>query len=179
MISKSLQNQLDQHIPEREQQAFVELAVKGALNKHASLNTKQTSSKGDMIEIYADGGSRGNPGIAGGGFVVFKDGKNVLEGSEYFGEKTNNQSEYLSLRTALRETYERFPDNGIHCFMDSKLVVEQMKGNYKVKNANIRLLFEEVSRIASQFKIFKIDHIPREQNGLADALANRAMDRRS
>lgn len=172
MISKALQSQLDGYIPKREQSAFVEVAVKGALKKHVS-------AKSNAIEVYTDGGSRGNPGIAGGGFVVFKNGENVLEGSEYFGQKTNNQSEYLALRTALRETYARFPDTNIQCFMDSQLIVEQMKGNYKVKNAALRPIFEEVSRIAAQFKNFTITHIPREQNELADALANRAMDRRS
>lgn len=169
MISKSLQNQLDEHIPKREQQAFVELAVKGAISK-------LVSAKSNTIEVYTDGGSRGNPGFAGGGFVAFKNGKNILEGSEYFGEKTNNQAEYLALRTALRETYARFPDASIQCFMDSQLIVEQMNGNYKVKNAALRPLFDEVSRIAGQFKNFSIHHISREQNELADALANRAMD---
>ena len=61
--------------------------------------------------------------------------------------------------------------------MDSKLVVEQMNGNYKVKSKNVRPLFQEVRRIADQFKHFTISHVPREENYLADNLANQAMDR--
>lgn len=170
MISKDLQKKLDQHIPKKEQQAFVELAVKGALNKHIAMNA-------ETIEVYVDGGARGNPGPAGGGFAVFRGSEKVLEGSEFYGEKTNNQAEYLALRTALREVYSRFPDVKIHCFMDSQLVVEQMNGNYKVKSENVRPLFNEVQRIAGQFKDFKIDYIERAQNKLADKLANEAMDR--
>lgn len=131
------------------------------------------------LAIYIDGGSRGNPGPAGGGFAVFQHGKPVMKGSEFFGEKTNNQAEYLALRLALREVYGKFGDGNIDvdCFMDSKLVVEQMNGNYKVKNANIKPLFQEVRRIADQFRGFSISHVPREENTVADALANQAMDR--
>jgi len=172
MFSKDLQKQLDQHIPKKEQQAFAELAIKGALNKHIAMNA-------EAIEVYVDGGSRGNPGPAGGGFAVFRGGENVLEGSEFYGEKTNNQAEYLALRTALREVYGHFPDLKIHCFMDSQLVVEQMNGNYRVKSKNVRPLFDEVQRIAGQFKAFTVEHVERAQNELADRLANEAMDRES
>ncbi|MBN2306632.1 ribonuclease HI family protein [Candidatus Peregrinibacteria bacterium] len=131
------------------------------------------------IQVYIDGGARGNPGPAGGGFAVYQNGKAVMKGSEYFGEKTNNQAEYLALRLALREVYSKFGDGDLelNCFMDSQLVVEQMNGNYKVKNANIKPLFQEVRRIADQFKSFTISHVPREENALADQLANQAMDR--
>jgi ribonuclease HI len=169
-ISKSLQKELDKHVPKREQNAFVELAIKKELHKLKAMNA-------EVIELFVDGGSRGNPGPAGGGFVVFRGVGKILEGSEYYGEKTNNQAEYLALRTALREVYSRFPDMGVRCFMDSQLIVEQMKGNYKVKNANLRPLFAEVNRIAAQFKSFAIEHVEREQNEFADALANEAMDR--
>ncbi len=168
-LDKSLQQKLDKHIPKKDQNSFVEKAVKKELDQHVAKTT-------NVIDLFVDGGSRGNPGIAGGGFAVFRGVENVLEGSEFYGTKTNNQAEYLALRTALRETYERFPDANIHCFMDSQLVVEQMKGNYKVKSANVRPLYDEVSRIAEQFTSFTIEHIEREQNGLADRLANEAMD---
>ena len=172
MLSKSLQKELDELVPKREQQAFVELAIKKKLHKLKAMNA-------EVVELFVDGGSRGNPGPSGGGFVVFRGVDKVLEGSEYYGEKTNNQAEYLALRTALREVYSRFPDLGVRCFMDSQLVVEQMKGNYKVKNANLKPLYEEVNRIAEQFKSFSIEHVEREQNELADEMANKAMDRKS
>jgi ribonuclease HI len=131
-----------------------------------------------MVEIYVDGGSRGNPGYAGGGFVIFEDGRKTAEGSEYFGKKTNNQAEYLALRSAMRKAYEKLGAHAeIQVYMDSMLAVEQMNGNWKVKSENVRPLFQEVRRIADQFKSFSISHIPREKNTLADKLANDAMDR--
>jgi len=131
-----------------------------------------------MIEIYVDGGSRGNPGYSGGGFVIFENGKIFTEGSEYYGKKTNNQSEYLALIDALRKAYEKLGTNAeIQVYMDSKLAVEQMNGNWKVKSENVRPLYQEARRIADQFKNFSISHIRREKNTLADKLANDAMDR--
>jgi len=133
----------------------------------------------DNLAVYIDGGARGNPGPAGGGFAAFQHGKIVLKGSEFYGEKTNNQAEYLALRMALREVYAKIGESDIevNCFMDSKLAVEQMNGNYKVKSPNVKPLFQEVRRIADQFKNFSISHVPREENTVADALANQAMDR--
>jgi len=163
-------------LPKEEWQAFVDDAIASALKKHP----KKKAGAGALgsIEIYADGGSRGNPGIAGGGFVVFKNGELVSKGSEFYGQKTNNQAEYLALRDALREAYRLFKNCRIKCFLDSKLIVEQMKGNYKVKSENMKPLFEEVRRIADQFEHFEIEHVPRAQNKLADQLANEAMDRK-
>lgn len=132
----------------------------------------------EQIAVYIDGGSRGNPGPAGGGFAVLEGGKPTIKGSEFFGEKTNNQAEYLALRLALREVYSKFgAQTELNVFMDSQLVVRQMNGEYKVKSENVRPLFQEVRRIADQFKSFTIRHVPREENYLADALANQAMDR--
>jgi ribonuclease HI len=157
-------------VPKREQQAFLDLAIEAALRK-------ERSEKTETIEVYVDGGSRGNPGPAGGGFAAYRGGELVLKGSEFYGEKTNNQAEYLALRTALRNVYEKFPTLAVQCFMDSQLVVEQMSGNYKVKSKNVQPLFEEVERISGQFKKFTIEHVERDQNALADKLANQAMNR--
>ncbi|MBU0705626.1 ribonuclease HI family protein [Patescibacteria group bacterium] len=136
-------------------------------------------SQNNSIEVYVDGGSRGNPGPSGGGFAILQSGKVIDKGSEYFGEKTNNQAEYMALRIALKKVYDKYGDGDteVNCFMDSQLVVEQMNGNYKVKSENVKPLFQEVRRIADQFKNFSISHVPREENYLADNLANRAMDR--
>jgi ribonuclease HI len=170
-ISDKHIKEIDKLMPKKDQQAFVNEAVETAINEFKLTQT-------DTVEVFVDGGSRGNPGPAGGGFGAYKNGKLVLKGSEYFGEKTNNQAEYLALRLALREVYEKFGDLKVKCYMDSQLVVEQMNGNYKVKSENVRPLFTEVERITSQFKDFKIEHVKREQNKLADELANKAMDRR-
>ncbi len=174
-VSEKHKKEIEKRIPKKDQQAFLDTALEDALNKEG----KKTSEKSETIEIFTDGGSRGNPGPSGGGFVIFKGGKLVDKGSAYFGEKTNNQAEYLALHLALREAHEKFNTSKIHCFLDSKLVVEQMKGNFKVKSENVKPLFEETRRLMAQFKSFSIQHIPREQNKLADQMANEAMDRRA
>ncbi len=170
MLSDYLQKKLDQQISKKEQAQFIEEAVKEKLNQHIAINL------GDKIELFTDGGARGNPGIAGGGFVIYKNGTKVLDGSEFFGHKTNNQSEYLALRLGLREAYQKFPEAKLDCYMDSELIVKQMRGEYKIKSVQLRPIYEEVRRIADQFKQFTIRHVDRSQNGVADALANRAMD---
>lgn len=167
----SLQHQKEiQKLFPREEQDFIDRTLNQALKEYRG-------SGSESVEIYADGGSRGNPGPSGGGFVIYRGGKLVAKGSEHFGRRTNNQAEYLALRMALRKAYELFTDHKISCFLDSKLAVEQMNGNFKVKSENVRPLFEDVRRIADQFKEFSIQHIPREQNAAADTLANQAMDR--
>jgi len=169
-ISVRHQKAIDKLIPKKDQQKFLDRAITNALEEFKAMNA-------ETIEIFVDGGSRGNPGPAGGGFAVYSNGKLVLKGSEYFGEITNNQAEYLALRLALREVYDKFGDVKIKCYMDSQLVVEQMNGNYKVKSANIQPIFAEIQRITDQFKGFSIEHIKREQNKMADKLANEAMNK--
>lgn len=101
------------------------------------------------------------------------------KGSQFFGEKTNNQAEYMALKLALQTVHEKFGDGdtAVDCFMDSQLVVEQMNGNWKVKNPHLKPLFQEARKMADLFKSFTISHVPREENGIADNLANQAMDR--
>ncbi|MBU0727874.1 ribonuclease HI family protein [Patescibacteria group bacterium] len=163
---------IEELIPPKEQQKFVDNAIEKGLEVHKAANAEE-------VEVFVDGGSRGNPGIAGGGFGIYRGGKLAHKGSEYFGTKTNNQAEYLALRLALRETYAKFPDLRVKCYMDSQLVVEQMNGNYKVKSPDLRPIFEELQQITQQLKGFSIEHVRREQNKLADDLANQAMDRKS
>ena len=159
-------------MPKAEQGPFVETVVKKALAERQKPNAK-------IVEFFVDGGSRGNPGPSGGGYAVYVAGKEVMRGSEFYGHKTNNQAEYLALRTALREIYSKYPEAALLCNMDSQLVVEQMNGNYKVKNEALRPLFDEVQRIVGQFPSFKIRHIERAKNKVADQMANEAMDRKN
>jgi len=170
-ITDNLTKAIEQIIPKEEQEAFINSAIERGLEDYKA-------DHAEVIEVFIDGGARGNPGPAGGGFGIYRGGKLIEKGSEYFGEKTNNQAEYLALRLTLREAYDKFKDLKIHCYMDSQLVVEQMNGNYKVKSTDLRPIFEETRRIADQFKHFKIEHVRREQNQLADQLANEAMDRK-
>lgn len=174
-LSPKHQKEIEALIPKKDQKRFVNEAIEKALKLRRG--EKKTNSN-SSIEIFTDGGSRGNPGPSGGGFAIYKQGTLIQKGSEYFGHKTNNQAEYLALRLALREAYESYGKGQIHCFLDSKLVVEQMNGNFKVKSENVRPLFEDVKRIASQFKSLKFSYIPRAQNKMADKMANEAMDRK-
>ncbi len=96
--------------------------------------------------IFGDGGSRGNPGNAGCGFVIYEDEKEVARGGENCGYQTNNYAEYMSLILALEKSLELgFSDLLIN--MDSKLAVEQVSKRWKVKNANIKPLFEAAKGI--------------------------------
>lgn len=130
------------------------------------------------LAVYIDGGSRGNPGPAGGGFAVFEGEKVVHKGSDFFGEKTNNQAEYMALVNALKLVTNKYSrEIKVNCYMDSKLAVEQMNGHWKVKSENVKPLFREARKMADQFKAFSVTHVPREENTVADYLANQAMDR--
>lgn len=131
------------------------------------------------IVARVDGGSRGNPGPAAYG-VIIEDasGKKLAELSEYLGDKTNNHAEYCGLIAAL--DYARaHGQNALRALADSELLVRQMRGQYKVKSAELRPLFERAKALTAQLDWFVIEHVPREQNRAADRLANQAMDKGS
>ena len=127
--------------------------------------------------IEADGGSRGNPGIAGAGAVVIdaETGKVLREISEAVGIATNNVAEYTALVLGLEAAFEIDSAASIMVRMDSKLVVEQMSGRWKIKHPDMMALGARVQKLIAS-KDVEFVWIPREQNGLADALANKAMD---
>ena len=138
-----------------------------------------------QFTLYADGGSRGNPGIAGAGAVVFDNlGKRVLEVSDYLGETTNNVAEYEAVLRGLHKLAALYDAEFLHqtpltIKMDSELVIKQLKGEYKVKHPNLLPRFLEVKNIlARSFPQVSFIHVPREQNKDADALANKAMDKK-
>ena len=127
--------------------------------------------------IEADGGSRGNPGLSGAGAVVIDaaSGNILREISEAVGIATNNVAEYSAVIFALEAAFEIDPAAEIVVRMDSKLVVEQMSGRWKVKHPDMLSLGARVQELISG-KNVEFVWIPREQNVLADALANKAMD---
>lgn len=134
--------------------------------------------------LYADGGARGNPGPAGSGAVVFDAiGKRVVEVSDYIGETTNNVAEYEALLRGFKALLAEFGEEHVkqarvEVRMDSKLVIEQMKGAYKVKHPNLIPRYLEIKNLlARSFGTVSFEHVPREKNADADELANRAMDR--
>ena len=127
--------------------------------------------------VFTDGGARGNPGPAGIGAVIYSEDKKVVaEISKYLGEATNNQAEYKALISALTKLKEMGATE-IECFLDSELVVKQLRREYKVKNKDLASLFLAVHNLSFDFKKISYTHIPRERNKEADRLANEAMDR--
>jgi ribonuclease HI len=131
--------------------------------------------------INTDGGARGNPGPAGIGFVIQKDGEILKKGSAYIGEKTNNQAEYEALIRALDAldgivSKEERDAMHVEVRMDSELAIKQLRREYKVKDAGLKRQFAKVSALVALFPEISFIHVMREENGAADALANEAMD---
>ncbi|MEU0024308.1 bifunctional RNase H/acid phosphatase [Streptomyces sp. NPDC006335] len=127
--------------------------------------------------VEADGGSRGNPGPAGYGSVVLDaaTGQTLVETYEYLGVVTNNVAEYRGLLAGLRAAHDLDPSARVHVRMDSKLVVEQMSGRWKIKHPDMKPLALEAGRVFAPGQV-TYEWIPREQNKRADRLANEAMD---
>lgn len=131
----------------------------------------------EKIIVFTDGGSRNNPGEAGIGAVAYKGSEKLFELSEYLGVQTNNFAEYTGVIRALESLVERgLQKEDIEIRMDSKLVVEQVQGNWKIKEPTLKSLAARVRELVTQFKTVAFTHIPREENKEADALANEAMD---
>jgi len=135
------------------------------------------------IVIYADGGSRGNPGPSGAGAVVFDEtGKVLAEVSKFIGNTTNNVAEYtaiieglLAAKKVVGKSHRKIP---VEIRMDSELVIRQMIGRYKVKHPNLKPLHNKVMGIIGEdFQNITYTHVPRDKNAHADRLANEAMDR--
>ncbi len=126
--------------------------------------------------MYSDGGSRGNPGEAGIGVVIQDiNGETIKEISQYIGKQTNNIAEYQGLCKGLEAAIE-LGITDITCYLDSELVVKQIKGEYKVKNEGLIPIYQMILPLIKKFEAFKIQHVRREHNKRADALANLAMD---
>lgn len=130
--------------------------------------------------IHTDGGSRGNPGPAALG-VVFLDGEEVLlEEKAYLGTKTNNEAEYQAFKTSvelLKTHLAEWQPTTIEWQLDSKLVIEQLNRNWKIKEARLSEFVHQIWAELAEIKIpYKISYIPRALNAAADALVNQALD---
>jgi ribonuclease HI len=127
--------------------------------------------------IYTDGGSRGNPGPAGLGAIIYDENKKVVaEISDFLGTTTNNQAEYRAILAAIKKAVSLGAPEA-EFYLDSELAVKQLNREYKVKNKDLAPLFLTVYNLSLNFKKISYFHIPREQNQAADRLANAAMDR--
>lgn len=133
--------------------------------------------------VFTDGGARGNPGPAAAAFVIKNDqGKVIQTGGFYLGEATNNQAEYMAVIRALQAIEKLITPSSqlreeVKFKLDSKLVVEQISGRYKIKNAQLSQLAQQIKTILQKNSIEAVfTHIPRSQNSEADALVNQTLD---
>jgi len=128
------------------------------------------------LRVYSDGAARGNPGPAGAGAVLVDDSGNVVaELGRYLGDQTNNVAEYQGLLLGLRRALD-LGAREIEVLADSQLVIRQLAGVYRVRNAGLRPLFDEAKKLLGRFHHVELRHIPREMNGAADEMSNRAID---
>lgn len=140
-------------------------------------NEKPTTLYVDSVKVYTDGGSRGNPGPSASGYVIIDANTNavLVDKGIYLGITTNNQAEYLALKYALEEC-RKMGARQVDVYMDSLLVVNQLKGTFKIKNRDLWPINEAIKELIKGFSRFSVSHVPREMNKLADAAVNRAMD---
>ena len=138
----------------------------------------QDEQGGDWV-LYSDGASRGNPGRASIGAALYRidDGRMIPAGevSEAIGHATNNVAEYKALIEGLKLAQQREPDR-LTVRADSQLLIRQLEGRYRVRNPALQPLFLEAKRLLATMP-HRLEHVPREENVAADALANAALDR--
>jgi len=133
------------------------------------------------LNVYTDGGSRGNPGISGYGVVIYDETKKIIcKESKFLGIKTNNEAEYLAIIASLewiKKNQSFLKITKINFFADSQLMIRQLQGIYKVKAPTLLPLFSRVQQLLIQINIpHNFKDVRRESNELADKLANIAMD---
>ncbi|NQT75653.1 MAG: ribonuclease HI family protein [Candidatus Omnitrophica bacterium] len=130
------------------------------------------------IEIFIDGASRGNPGPSGIGIVFFDDKKNVVKKIfKFIGNATNNVAEYTAFIYALQEALiDRYED--VKIASDSELLTRQLRGEYRVKNENLKPFYDQFLHLSRGFNRIEVVSIGRKDNSIADKLANKAIDSR-
>lgn len=137
---------------------------------------KNAAPKSETLKLYTDGASRGNPGPAAVGCVLFDGDDNVLlEKGKVIGNATNNVAEYNALLYGLELALQYTPKT-IAIYSDSELLVKQMTGVYKTKNGRLSALKDKAVLKLKQFESYSFTSIPRDKNSNADSLANKALD---
>ena len=128
------------------------------------------------VSLYTDGGARGNPGPAGIGAVIKdKNNQTIKEVGKFIGNTTNNEAEYRALIEGLVACLDKTVSE-VNCYSDSKLVVNQLNGDFKVKNAKMKIFYKEVKRLERNFDKITYTYIPRDKNTEADSLVNEVLD---
>jgi len=135
----------------------------------------------NKLKLFTDGGSRGNPGPAAYGFVLYSSSSQgaaiILEKcGNYLGSATNNQAEYEGLLAGLRYVNTNYPQLHLEIYMDSLLIVNQVKGLYRVKNPTLKPLYQQVAAQLNSLSSYTISHVTRDKNAAADAMVNEALD---
>lgn len=126
--------------------------------------------------IYTDGASRNNPGLASYGYAIFNEsGDDVFREGKYIGITTNNVAEYTAVLESLKKAIA-LGATEINFFADSKLVVEQLSGRYKIKSPHLKDIVLQIKQLEPRVGKISYRHIPREKNTIADSLANQALD---
>ena len=136
---------------------------------------REAMSDGGVFTIYTDGAARGNPGPAAYAYIVERPGYDDIEFCQRLGNATNNVAEYTALIEALKKA-KTLGGRRLVVHSDSELMVKQMNGEYKVKNAGLQPLFEEARRLRREFDQVVLRHVRREENSRADRLCNEALD---
>jgi ribonuclease HI len=127
------------------------------------------------LTIYTDGASRNNPGEAGAGVYIARDGRPLERLARYLGTTTNNVAEYRAAILGLEHAV-RLGATSVRLLADSELLVKQINGQYKVKNEGLKPLHARVKELIARIGSVEVQYIPRAQNKEADALANKAID---
>jgi ribonuclease HI len=152
----------------------IEHPTEATTPKDATVDVNKTSM--DEVVIYADGGSRGNPGPSASGYVIMDANEKIIfRGGEYVGITTNNQAEYQAVKFALEKALEMGAQNA-KIRLDSLLVVNQLNGIYKIKNRDLWSVHVLIKDLLTKFKSYSITHVRRELNKEADAMVNKVLD---
>lgn len=143
---------------------------------NTSHETDDVTLIGEHVTLYADGGSRGNPGPSACGYILLDEqGEVLVDKGVYLGITTNNQAEYQGLKSGLEEALQ-MGARSVDVRLDSMLVINQMKGVFKVKNRDLWPIHDNLKQLVKSFDKVSFTHVPREMNRLADAAVNRVLD---
>ena len=146
------------------------------ISKEEIAGASDIKKDADLIVVNVDGASKGNPGESGIGVAIFDKDLNLInEACDYLGVATNNVAEYKALILGIKLS-AKYNAKRVLFKADSELMVKQIKGEYRVKNAQLKLLFTEAQGLLKKLPNWKIMHVPREENKEADLLANKGVE---